>query len=96
MRGGQIKLGGGGSLVGHGVTIFLMEGAEFTTNANETVDLSPPSSGDYAGITLYQEKADTLQLTITRTYSSSVLESSAMGRWCGHIGRPANSRRPAA
>ena len=72
LRGGQIKLGGGGTLVGHGVTIFLMEGAEFSTNANETVDLSPPTSGDYAGITVYQEKANTLTLTINGTSASKL------------------------
>ena len=66
LRGGQIKLGGNGRLVGHGVTIFLMEGATFDSNANEVIDLSPPTSATdpYAGITIYQEKANTAQLTI--------------------------------
>ena len=72
LRGGQIKLGGNGKLVGHGVTIFLMEGAEFSTNANETIDLSPPTSGDYAGITVYQEKANTLTLSINGTADSKL------------------------
>ena len=72
LRGGQIKLGGNGKLVGHGVTIFLMEGAEFTTNANETIDLSPPTTGTYAGITVYQEKANTLTLTINGTADSKL------------------------
>jgi hypothetical protein len=66
LRDGGIKLGGNGRLVGHGVTIFLMEGATFDSNANEVIDLSPPTSATdpYAGITIYQEKANTAQLTI--------------------------------
>ena len=42
LRGGQIKLGGNGRLTGAGVTIFLMEGAKFVSNANEVIKLSPP------------------------------------------------------
>jgi Flp pilus assembly protein TadG len=72
LKGGQIKLGGGGHLTGHGVTIFLMEGAEFTISANETVDLSPPTSGTYAGITVYQEKANTTTLSVNGTVDSKL------------------------
>lgn len=64
LRGGQIKLGGNGSLTGSGVTIFLMEGAQFTANANNVVTLSPPTSGPYAGVTLYQEHGNASALTI--------------------------------
>jgi Flp pilus assembly protein TadG len=64
LRGGQIKLGGLGKLVGHGVTIFLMEGAEFTSNANEVIDLSPSTSAPYAGITVFQEYGNVAPLTI--------------------------------
>ena len=64
LKDGQVKLGGGGSLVGIGVTIFLIDGAEFTTNANETIVLSPSTVVPYAGITIFQEKGNTEQLTI--------------------------------
>ena len=64
LRGGQIKLGGNGSLSGSGVTIFLMEGAQFTANANDVVTLSPPTSGPYAGVTLYQDHGNNSALTI--------------------------------
>ncbi len=63
-KGGDIKLGGNGSLTGHGVTIFLMDGAQFTSAANEVIDLSPPTSGDYQGITIYQAKGNTDELTL--------------------------------
>ncbi|GAA2841657.1 putative Flp pilus-assembly TadE/G-like protein [Aminobacter aminovorans] len=72
LRGGQIKLGGNGSLTGSGVTIFLMEGAEFTSNANEVINLSPPSEGPYAGITIYQERTNTDAVVINGGSGSNV------------------------
>ena len=51
-------------MTGHGVTIFLMDGAQFTSAANEVIDLSPPTSGDYQGITIYQAKGNTDELTL--------------------------------
>ena len=72
LRGGEIKLGGNGSLVGNGVTIFLMEGAEFGSNANEVIVLTPPSAGPYAGLTIYQESTNTSPLVINGTSGSNV------------------------
>ena len=72
LKGGRINLGGNGSLKGYGVTIFLMEDAEFSVNGNEVVQLTPPSSGDYAGITIYQEKSNTNTITINGTSDSYV------------------------
>jgi hypothetical protein len=64
LRGVTIKPGGNGSLTGQGVTIFLMEGSQIYINANETVNLSPPSTGPYAGITIFQAHGNTSALTI--------------------------------
>ena len=64
LRGTTIKPGGNGSLTGHGVTIFLMEGAQIYINANEKVTLSPPTSGPYAGITIFENRGDTSALTL--------------------------------
>ncbi|MRX32375.1 TadE/TadG family type IV pilus assembly protein [Aminobacter sp. MDW-2] len=72
LRGGQIKLGGNGSLTGIGVTIFLMEGAEFSSNANEIINLSPPSEGSYAGITIYQERTNANAVVINGGSGSNV------------------------
>ena len=72
LRGGKINLGGNGSLVGAGVTIFLMEDANFSVNGNETVQLSPPTSGPYAGITIYQERSNDNPLTINGASGSQV------------------------
>jgi hypothetical protein len=72
MRGGQVNLGGNGFLKGVGVTIFLMEDAEFTINGNEVVQLSPPDAGPYAGISIYQETSNDNTLSINGTSGSFV------------------------
>ena len=72
LNGGSIQLGGNGSLTGSGVTIFLTNGANLSLNANETINLSPPTSGTYAGITIYQEKANTNELKINGGLSSKL------------------------
>ena len=64
MRNVVIKPGGNGSLSGQGVTIFLMENSQLYINANEQVNLSPPTSGPYAGITIYQAHGNTQALTL--------------------------------
>ncbi|TGP57424.1 pilus assembly protein [bacterium M00.F.Ca.ET.230.01.1.1] len=64
MRNVTIKPGGNGSLSGQGVTIFLMENSQIYINANEQVNLSPPTSGPYQGITIYQAHGNTQALTI--------------------------------
>ncbi|TIO74768.1 MAG: pilus assembly protein [Mesorhizobium sp.] len=64
LRGVTIKPGGNGSLTGQGVTIFLMEGSQLYINANEQVNLSPPTSGPYAGITIFQDHGNTSALTL--------------------------------
>ena len=72
LDGGRINLGGNGSLKGAGVTIFLLNNAEFSVNGNEVVQLTPPSSGAYAGITIFQEKSNTTTVTINGTSGSYV------------------------
>ncbi|WP_348644327.1 MULTISPECIES: pilus assembly protein [unclassified Mesorhizobium] len=64
LRNVTIKPGGNGSLSGQGVTIFLMENSQLYINANEQVNLSPPTSGPYAGITIFQAHGDTQALTL--------------------------------
>ena len=71
-RGGNISLGGNGSLTGAGVTIFLMEDAEMSINANQVISLSPPTTGPYAGITIYQEAGNDSDLTLNGGAGSSL------------------------
>lgn len=72
LDGGRINLGGNGSLKGAGVTIFLLNNAEFSVNGNEVVQLTPPSSGAYAGIAIFQEKSNTTTVSINGTSGSYV------------------------
>ncbi|WP_378951610.1 TadE/TadG family type IV pilus assembly protein [Mesorhizobium sp. ANAO-SY3R2] len=71
LRGGELKLNGG-NFTGTGVTIFLMEGAKVTSNGNAVINLTPPTSGPYAGITIYQEKANTNEVKINGGSGSNV------------------------
>jgi hypothetical protein len=64
LDGGKVNLGGNGSLKGTGVTIFLLNDAEFSINGNEVVQLTPPTSGPYAGITIFQEKSNDNTISI--------------------------------
>ncbi|WP_192179584.1 TadE/TadG family type IV pilus assembly protein [Mesorhizobium amorphae] len=72
LRGTTIKPGGNGSLTGQGVTLFLMEDAQIYINANEKVNLSPPTSGPYAGITIFQDHGNTSALTLNGTANSII------------------------
>ena len=72
LRGGQIKLGGNGTLTGLGVTLFLMENASITLNANQVVKLSAPETGPYAGITIYQAKGNTNALLLNGGSGSTI------------------------
>ncbi|AZO08734.1 pilus assembly protein [Mesorhizobium sp. M3A.F.Ca.ET.080.04.2.1] len=64
LRGVSVKPGGNGTLTGAGVTLFLMEGSQIYINANEQVNLSPMTTGPYAGITIYQPHGNTSALTL--------------------------------
>jgi Flp pilus assembly protein TadG len=72
LQGGKVHLGGNGSLVGHGVTIFLTRGAEFISNGNEFIKLSPPDDEPYAGITIFQERTNAKRLTVNGGSGSQV------------------------
>lgn len=72
LRGGEIRLGGNGSLIGKGVTIFLMEDAQMSIEANQMVQLSPPATGPYAGITLFQPAVNKSALTVNGTSGSYI------------------------
>lgn len=72
LRGGSISLNGNGSLVAPGVTLFLLDDARMSIGANQIVQLSPPTSGPYEGISIYQEQGNTNSLQILGTSGSAV------------------------
>jgi hypothetical protein len=49
-----------------------MEDAEFDLNGNEIVQLSPPATGDYAGIAIYQARDNTSELRINGGADSEI------------------------
>jgi type II secretory pathway pseudopilin PulG len=72
LRGGSISLNGNGSLAAPGVTIFLLDDASMSIGANQLVQLSPPTSGPYEGISVYQEQGNTNAMQILGTSGSAV------------------------
>jgi hypothetical protein len=68
----DINLNGNGSLIGAGVTIFLMGNSQFTVNGNSVVKLSPPSSGEYAGITIFQARDNASSMIVNGTSGSDI------------------------
>lgn len=57
--GGTFRLNANGAIYGEGVTFYLTDGAETHFNGNATVNLSAPTSGDFAGIVFFGDRDDT-------------------------------------
>lgn len=57
--GGQFRANGLSSLVGEGVTFYLTGGANVAFNGSARIDLSAPTSGEYAGLTFFADRDDT-------------------------------------
>lgn len=58
-NGGGISVSGGGSIVSNGgVTIYLTNSAALSITGGGTVSLTPPASGTYQGVLLWQDKSD--------------------------------------
>ena len=72
---GSISVAGNGSLIGHGVTIYLacssypiacatgQVGAPMSVTGNATVDFSAPSYGTYQGMTIFSDRKNTSPIT---------------------------------
>ena len=72
LRGVDIQLGGNGSLVGHGVTLFLTQGSKLTINGNQEIELTAPTEGPYAGITIFQENGDSSAVKLNGTAGTKI------------------------
>lgn len=60
MRGGGFEFSGNGGMIAEGVMIYNMAGADgggITITGNGSVQLTPPTSGTYRGISLFQERS---------------------------------------
>jgi Flp pilus assembly protein TadG len=66
--GGGLSIGGNSTLTGTGVTIYNTGGAAagpIDTTGNTTITLTPPTSGPYAGISIFQDRTLTTPVTIS-------------------------------
>jgi hypothetical protein len=64
IKGGGLNLSGSANLTGNGVLIYnepLGASDSISISGQGTVTLSPPTSGPYAGITIFQDRASTIQ-----------------------------------
>src|SRR5262249_54666123 len=65
MQGGGITMTGASSITGSGVMIYNDGGGAIKLAGSGAVTLSPPSSGTYAGLCLYQNRTSTTGVTLT-------------------------------
>lgn len=70
--GGPIVLGGTATLTGSGVTIYLGTGGSLTMNTATTVNLSAPSSGNQAGMLIWQSATNS---------NAMILDSGSSASW---------------
>lgn len=60
---GNLTINTSGTVSGSGVTLYMQSGTCSMTSGNIT--LSPPTSGTYKGVTIYQDRSNTNQCTLT-------------------------------
>ena len=65
INGGGINLSGSSSITGNGVFIYNTGGGAINLSGTGSVSLSAMSSGAYAGITIFQDRADTSTATMS-------------------------------
>jgi Putative Flp pilus-assembly TadE/G-like len=62
ITGGNFTMNGNATIVGNGVTFYFANGATFDATGggnNLDIQFTPPTSGPYAGVLMYQDPADT-------------------------------------
>ncbi|HZU36173.1 MAG TPA: pilus assembly protein TadG-related protein [Gemmataceae bacterium] len=72
MEGGGLSLGGQASVTGNGVMIYNDGGGAISLSGGGSLTLTPPTSGTYAGITIYQNRTSTTAISITGNGSTNV------------------------
>jgi len=74
--GGAVVIDGSVTLTGTGVTIYLASGSSLTMNSAATVNLSAPTSGNQAGMLIWQASSNT---------NAMILDSGSSASWGGAI-----------
>jgi len=71
IKGGSLTINGTQKVTGSGVTFYITGGAYVTINGGNGVTLTAPTTGTYAGILFFQDRADSSTATINGTNQSS-------------------------
>ncbi len=56
---GSMSIASGGTLTGSGVTFYFVNSGSFSLSAGVAVNLTAPTTGNYAGLLFYQDPSDT-------------------------------------
>lgn len=78
MQGGGFSYGGQGNLTGNGVTIYnapQSNSDQISLTGNGNVTLTPPTSGTYQGVTLFQDRTSTTPMKVTGSGSGTMTMS---------------------
>jgi hypothetical protein len=71
INGGGINMSGGSSITGNGVFIYNTGGGSINLTGTGGISLSPMTSGAYAGITMFQDRASTNSVSMSGTSNIS-------------------------
>ena len=73
LDGADLSINAGANVTGSGVTFYMTDGARVQMNGNATVELSAPTTGNFAGIAFWGDVANTTTTHIINgTASSSI------------------------
>lgn len=86
MKGGDFVVANGVTLTGNGVMIYTDTG-RFSFQGGGRITLTPPTDGDFAGITLYQDRNSTKDISIangsTTTITGTIYAAAARVSFAG-------------
>ena len=71
MKGGDFVVANGVTLTGNGVMIYTDTG-RFSFQGGGRITLTPPTDGDFAGITLYQDRNSTRDISIANGSTTTI------------------------
>ena len=64
IKGGNFTIANGANMSGSGVTIYIESGYSFNFQGGTNVSLTPPTSGQWAGLSLYEDRNSTSTINL--------------------------------